>query len=342
MYRLTAEFDFKVPELPGFLIASFSNNEQPGYKIEIRDYADNFTGQLHNYEVKITLISEGGPRIGNIANNDCASFINRMIIYVERQEDEEIPQDDFLKRSFFYCRVREFQKVAMEVLSRIVLFFKFKLHNPLLYYTQPEFLLVNFLVRRDLNPKWFKDDIEIQISEDIKNIYPKVYSSPNAGYLTARVGNIKRFTTDISNELIYDLSNPIQPQLYEELFSDAQAAAFHNNLRRAILELAISCEVFVKQYFFKKSSASKRKIDKKIVDLIDDVARCHFGESFKDNNEKDYRNIVHLFRCRNKIAHRGEIEFRDNQGILHKADYKMIEEWFESFLCLVAWLNNRK
>jgi hypothetical protein len=64
----------------------------------------------------------------------------------------------------------------------------------------------------------------------------------------------------LSNNLLSDLSNAvnnmISSQLFEEVFSDAQAAAVEGNLRRAVLELAISCEIAVKQKFFFTSTPS--------------------------------------------------------------------------------------
>ena len=46
---------------------------------------------------------------------------------------------------------------------------------------------------------------------------------------------------------------PIEPELYEELLSDAHGALFQGHLRQAVLELAISCEVATRQAFFIKA-----------------------------------------------------------------------------------------
>ena len=50
---------------------------------------------------------------------------------------------------------------------------------------------------------------------------------------------------------------PLEPELYEELLSDARAALFQGSLRRAILELAISCEIAIKQGFFDKATEAE-------------------------------------------------------------------------------------
>lgn len=354
MHRLTAKFDFQVPELPGFLIAAYPKCSPPSYKVIIYNYDTCHPGtKPNNYKVKIELISENTPTISNPTDQSNTFFINRIIIYITREEDDEVPQEEFLYLNFFIIRTREFQVVAMEALSRIILFFKFKLHNPLLYYIHPDSLLIDFLAKEGqaLRPKWIVDENEVELTENIlKIINPKVISIPNFGFLTTKIGNIKKFTTDLGNQLIDALNNKIEPELYEELIADAQAAAFQGNVRRGVLELAISCEVFVKQSFFNKSSISglafeylddKQKIKYRVLDLIDDIAKYCFGESFKDNNSKDFEKIDHMFRCRNKIAHKGEIRFKDDKGTLLEVDHKMLEEWFESFYCLVNWLKSK-
>ena len=83
-------------------------------------------------------------------------------------------------------------------------------------------------------------------------------------------------------DLVNVLQNPISPDLFEELLSDAQSAAFQDNLRRSILKTAIACETVVKQTFFAKATPSgaayeyledKGKVHVTIPELIHSVAK---------------------------------------------------------------------
>jgi hypothetical protein len=113
--------------------------------------------------------------------------------------------------------------------------------------------------------------------------------------------------------------------------------------------LAIACEIVVKRCFFAEDSPAgaafdyledKAKVNVRVLELIDAVAQVAFGKSFKIECSQDYRNIDYLFRCRNKIAHRGELSLRDDSGGKLLPDKKLIETWFKSVLALKAWLES--
>lgn len=135
--------------------------------------------------------------------------------------------------------------------------------------------------------------------------------------------------------------------LGDELLSDAQNAALSNNMRRAILELVISIEVVVKGSFFKQSKIAgavfeyfedKGRETIKVLELLDGAALSAFGESFKLVRPKAFKDIDHAFRCRNKIAHRGEVKFRDDSGIWNTPDQKVLEQWWGSTIEMFNWL----
>ena len=73
------------------------------------------------------------------------------------------------------------------------------------------------------------------------------------------------------------------------------------------------------------------------MDLIHVVAKRAFGRSFKEEQASHYKNIDFLFRCRNKVAHRGELIYRDDSGV-HTVDKEMLAVWWESALTLLKWL----
>jgi hypothetical protein len=136
--------------------------------------------------------------------------------------------------------------------------------------------------------------------------------------------------------------------LYEELISDAQTAASEGNYRRAVLELAIATEVFIKNSFFKSNPVStatfeyledKNKINVSAIDLISDVAKRAFDISFKKDSPDDYKNIDHLFRCRNKIAHQGKLGFRNDNGDWIEVTNETVNDWWKSVSKLIQWLD---
>jgi len=143
----------------------------------------------------------------------------------------------------------------------------------------------------------------------------------------------------------------IQPEsvtLAEELLSDAQSAWYEGNLRRAVLELAICAEVIVKRKFFAKATAAgaafdyfedKSKISVRVLELVDAVAKEAFARSYRTDAANQYQCIDYLFRCGNKIAHRGELSFRDDAGSLISADKKMVASWWDATAHLMNWLD---
>ncbi len=86
----------------------------------------------------------------------------------------------------------------------------------------------------------------------------------------------------------------------------------------------------------------KGRINITVLKLIDAVAKQVFGESFKDFNKDAYKNIDYLFRCRNKVAHRAEVVYRDDRNVLHKIDLSTLNQWWESIGKMFDWLNAHK
>jgi len=129
--------------------------------------------------------------------------------------------------------------------------------------------------------------------------------------------------------------------------SDAQSAVLQNNLRRAVLEMAIACEIAVKQAFFAKATPAgaayeyledKGRVHVPITELLHNVAKQAFGKSFKEEEPSNYNNVDFLFRGRNKVAHRGELVYRDGTGNLQSIDEETLAEWWESVMILRAWI----
>lgn len=145
------------------------------------------------------------------------------------------------------------------------------------------------------------------------------------------------------------IQSPIDPSLEQTLLSDAQTAWFEGNIRRAVLELAICAEVVVKRRFFAASSPAgaafdyledKAKVSVRVLDLIDTIALAAFSQSYKQISRANYDCIDFLFRCRNKVAHRGELSYRDDSGNNVSVDKKTVEAWWHAVAHLRDWMQS--
>ena len=109
----------------------------------------------------------------------------------------------------------------------------------------------------------------------------------------------------------------------------------------AFIDLAISIEVHVKNNSLtqKKSLVQLTNTWKirtksiKVLDLIDGASLYAFGNSFKLQHKEHFKNIYHIMRCRNKIAHRGETKFRGDTDWI-EPDFDMLKKWWESAIKL--------
>jgi hypothetical protein len=135
--------------------------------------------------------------------------------------------------------------------------------------------------------------------------------------------------------------------IQEEILSDAQAAIASGDLRRAVIELAITCEVAIKSTYFGRSTAAaaayeyledKGRVNASLIDLIGVIAEQAFGHSFKTATPTEYKDIDHLLRCRNKAVHRASLTFRDDANNLHKVDQATVEQWWGSVEAVLEWL----
>ncbi|MBI5048159.1 MAG: hypothetical protein HZB54_04350 [Deltaproteobacteria bacterium] len=332
MNKLVATFEI---QLPSWLLVQCSEKDDISYNVKIA-----------NFEVKMQLI-HNGPKTKRKDEKYWTLAISRVRISVSRHEHVKPPpvritnnivRGYSVQADYFEERLPEYQKTAVTALNRLILFFKYKLQAPLLN----EFDVADECF---MNPQW-TDEYGKEVGKGMQgDMVPAIigFSSPKFG--------IKKMTVSDDEALKRALQTPIVPELFEEILSDAQAAIVQNNLRRGILEMAIVCEIAVKHAFFAKYSTAgaayeyfedKGRINISVLELIHGAAKEAFGESFKEFSEKAYKDIVFLFRCRNKIAHRGEITYGDDAGIVHTVDRGEIEKWWVSVEMFLDWLKKHK
>jgi hypothetical protein len=83
----------------------------------------------------------------------------------------------------------------------------------------------------------------------------------------------------------------------------------------------------------------KSRISVRVLELLDGVAKEAFARSYRIDAADQFQRIDHLFRCRNKVAHRGELAFRDDKGSLIQVDKSMVTSWWDATAHLMQWLD---
>jgi hypothetical protein len=215
---------------------------------------------------------------------------------------------------YFHERILIYRKVALEALSRFLRFFKYRQAHALL--RDP--------VGEDLDTPQWTDDAGQEVPTGVHFLETSLYGIE----LDDDVGVHALAGTD-DPALQQALANPpIEPELYEQLLSDARAALFQGHLRRAALELAISCEVATRHTFSIKAPSGRYK-KRGIYHLLDQEAKRVFGERFKDADSEAYMSIDYLFQRRDQIAHQGQGE---------DIDLAAAKKWFKAADRLFHWL----
>lgn len=229
----------------------------------------------------------------------------------------------------------EYRAAAVEATRRILGYFKFTLSTPLVQ-------LAPLRAPGFDNPIWLDS-----AGAALPTALVTITVEPIAGE-QGELG-VKKLTLSDLPSLADFLQAPQSPTLDAELLSDAQAAYFERNLRRAVLELAICTEITVKRLFFAAASPAgaafdyledKARISVRVLDLLDGVAMEAFSQSFKEFDSAAYRQIDHMFRCRNKIAHRGELSYRDDGGRVTHVDESIVKDWWGAVAGLRTWASS--
>jgi hypothetical protein len=263
---------------------------------------------------------------------------------------------DFRDRwPYFQERDPIYRGAAIEALRRIVCFFKYRQAHALLRYRQAPGLrrndsLLDFMSALQWTDESWSDETGQELPTGIT---PLRELSLYGIELDDEVG-IKALAAADDPALQQALAEPpLEPALYEELLSDARAALFQGGLRRAILELAIACEVAIKQSFFDKGAeaALSPYFDEKrqvrscvggVANLLGEPVERILGQNFGKTNKRAYAHIHHLFECRNQIAHEGKPTYKNRRGRAQIVDQAVAQEWFKAADHLFHWLRRMR
>ncbi len=333
MTLLTANFTIGTPS---YLIVEGLEDELFSYKISYNEF-----------EITVNLpIVEFGCKWGKVGSEIYKQTVDTIEISITKEVGDipSIPTSKHGGRDYtgiskyFEPHQQEFESLARLIYSRIISHFKFILHQP--------FLDIKNTNKDDFsNPTWIDSNgIDygcVRISFCSRMI-PGMYND---------CMDITPLTAENKNKLIDSINNDFKAELYQHIISDAQSAIFNGDLRRAVFELAVACELVVKRKYFSENNISglafdyfedKGRVRATVLELISSMAEDVLNESFKSYSLIDYTNIEYLFRCRNKVAHRGNVVYKDNSGVLRSPDIGTLKEWYISACKLFAWLDSKQ
>lgn len=303
MSKLVAHFEV---DLPGLCFVACPENQDILLNCAIEEF-----------DVAMRLIKAYGAMRPNDVHGTFA--IRRVSVSVSKNENDfqptGIPND--ISSFFNTPQATYFRLTACEAVNRLIRYFKFQLKTPFLRELPPH--------HKAFYKALWTDNLGTEIGKDPASCF----LSANLG-INGELGVLKFCPESVDPQNV--LQNSFEPKLHEKILSDAQTALFEYDLRRAVLEMAIACEVVVKQRFVKDKSKVR------VIDLIDGESNKVFGRSFKTDHSQHYDNIDHLFKCRNQVAHRGNLSYRDKSGTPHEVDYKIVADWWGSITTLVDWI----
>ena len=329
MHRLTATYKIELP-----------------YHLRIRRSKEDplrYNAVIEEFDVEVALVCDGDVGYKEKDDLNFTRIVTQINVSISRDEDSAPPDvivSEKAKRDFrdrvpwFEKRLDEYRLIAIEAANRVIRFFRYEMRTPnLLEFTGGD---------KFLNPHW--------TNETGKEIEPGIITV--GGHVIHPRGPLllgeKDFTEAEDEKLRYVLQNDIAIELHMAFLADAQTSVINGKLRRAVLEMAIACEVAVKGALFANSTTAgatyeyleeKGRVHIKVIELIDGVAKAVFGQSFKDADPDAYKDIDHLFRARNKVAHRGDLIYRDDCGTKHNVDRPTLAAWWASVETLMSWID---
>ena len=326
MPKLIAEFQI---ELSGHCLVSLPDSENLSFEVEIK-----------GFEVTIQLLTH--PRVVKRGEEKFINTIERIILRVGRIEHEippELPEradgvrDYTIQELYFSKRVERYRAIACEALNRVIRFFKFQLHTP---------FLEEFHQRTNAlgKPKWM-DGSGQEVGKG-----GMIFFVEKIPGLWGELGVRSLVEGDIPNFQLA-LKSSGEPKIYDQILAGAREAIFESNLRRAVVELAMACEILVKECFFSGKIPAlvaignledRGKVQLRVLDLIDQVAVEVFGNSFRGEGISHFQHIDHLFRCRNKVVHKGKLAYRKDTGKEETPNEKTLRSWWESVVKLEVWI----
>jgi len=300
-----------------------------------------YSTTVDGFDVQLTIVPKDPGGRSKLKGERLWTYMSEELTIAVSRSEADSPPDigvsarggrDFTTRvPYFSARLPSYASAASKVCRNAIAFLRFQLRQPLAR-------ALTDLNAALLNAEW-TDELGGKIDSGIH-------------FLAAGLGprrdvfGIRALTRKHDKLFGASLAIGKSPSLHLEILSDAQAAVLEGNVRRAVLELAVACEVFAKHTFYGASSGAalvfealedRGKTHVRVLELIDIGGDALYGNSFRVFDRNAYTDIEHLFRARNKVAHRGIAVFRDEKGQLQTVDAKRLKRWWQSVEKLFAW-----
>jgi hypothetical protein len=326
MEWLEATFEFALEDLPVFMLAE-------GTKTAI-DLAAKVDGC--NVEMKLS----AGASMGHADHNVLRSVLSQVHARVRA---EYLTSDDPQFQTTYWAVRERFHQALLVVLNRAASYFRFILRNPA---ARPVRFGDVFQQKGFYRPSWTRDGEPYAFGPAKEWGPDAVPLGHGSGLLHITDYGVKKLQDSDHAMLVDYMAEERATDLFNELLSNAQSAALAGTIPRAVLELALAVEVFVKRSFFGNDPVAYAAFD--VVDkarsvpvtvLISEAATRAFGASFKGERKKHFDSIKLLFDARNNVAHRGLAEFFPPDKNMRRAvQVSDLKEWWKSVLELEEWL----
>jgi hypothetical protein len=292
-----------------------------------------FNLSIGDHSVKILPLIDKDCGFRGVDDQQTSYGANALTVIVTKEVDCDID-------GITWHIVEEFEDAAEISVNRLIRYFKYRLNTP---------LLTEINAHDD-----FWSNSPILLDENNNIIKAKIASSCNYSRHFA-YGYFPRFGMQslrnlVDPELNNALNNTVPIKLHEEFLCSARTEIIQGNFKRAVLEMAISCEIFVKSILFSGNPisgaifdflSSNRKIEVSIQELLHKPIKEALCASFKDEYTIHWKNIGYIFQARNKVAHSGICEFIDDKNNKIEVDEEVIEIWWESIQILIDWLSQK-
>ena len=255
--------------------------------------------------------------------------------YIAAQVTGEVEAFDSGDTSAYWETRNRFNAALFYVVNRVVDYFRYKLGNPFL---KP--------VNLGHQTAWTWHD------QDGKELYK------DEGFLLAHhFPGLPGTQTALDSHALKpsqvdDLANFVRGagtiSVVDQLRASAKDAIFEGDHLLGVLQLAVAAEVAVKTAYFRRDPIvaeaydfleDKRHVEVSPIELVNQVAKRAFGERFSDHDANANQSLTYLFRCRNKVAHRGLAQYRDKDERLQVVDEVTIKNWWAAVTKLLTWLD---
>jgi hypothetical protein len=141
------------------------------------------------------------------------------------------------------------------------------------------------------------------------------------------------------DNICQDLISGVAPELYESLLLDAWSVVSQEP-RRAILDAATACEVFIKNFCY-GASQSNPELDPVVytaltprgtplLSYFHEVLKYLFKYSFQEDEQALYKELDCLIRTNNCVKHEGLLQYKDDKGKIIKVDSHRAREFIST------------